>query len=411
MAHTHSVDPDRAPLERDDLDEQLQGALGSLADRFHEQLGRELRQVAADVAARLRADREAVAQQAAARAQADADRRAEARLQTAVAEAEARVRAAAEQQAREARERAEAEARAAAAAAEARLQAAVADAETRGRREAERAAHEELERAERRAAALVDLARTASRDEARAALLGATSRLIDGVRQLDRARSLTQILEALVDAAGRHAPRAALLVRRGGELGGWRFAGFSPEPDPAAVRIAADAGGVLGEAVRTRRPISAVASGPFAPPFAPMDRGIECVAVPLLVGGEVVGILYGDSGADTSQEERRRAQTWVGAVELLVRHAARCLEVVTALTALRVLGDRIGGGPAAADRPAAGQAADEAAARQYAQLLVSGIELYPAGEDAQARREPEASGNTWRGSRDEARIGRRAGAV
>src|SRR5581483_5106033 len=162
---------------------------------------------------------------------------------------EARVRAAAEQQAREARERAEAEARAAAAAAEARLQAAVADAETRGRREAERAA-----------------------------------------------------LEALVDAAGRHAPRAALLVRRGGELGGWRFAGFSPEPDPAAVRIAADAGGVLGEAVRTRRPISAVASGPFAPPFAPMDRGIECVAVPLLVGGEVVGILYGDSGADTSQE-------------------------------------------------------------------------------------------------------------
>ena len=50
------------------------------------------------------------------------------------------------------------------------------------------------------------------------------------------------------------------------------------------------------------------------------------VAVPVRVGGEEVAVLYAD---DAVAGGREVPSAWPEVVELLARHAARCLEVLT----------------------------------------------------------------------------------
>src|SRR5690606_14306829 len=63
------------------------------------------------------------------------------------------------------------------------------------------------------------------------------------------------------------------------------------------------------------------------------------------------------------------ASDWALTLDLLARHAARCLEALTAFRTARFVARQVG-------RTARGTSDEEQAARRYARLLVSEIKLY-----------------------------------
>ncbi len=78
----------------------------------------------------------------------------------------------------------------------------------------------------------------------------------------------------------------------------------------------------LAAAVNTGRP-ALVGSGPTlaAPAFSQLPPNRPGVAVPLLVAGRPVAVLYADTGTTAPL-----SSAWTSPVEVLVRHAGRCLE-------------------------------------------------------------------------------------
>jgi GAF domain-containing protein len=172
--------------------------------------------------------------------------------------------------------------------------------------------------------------------------LVASARLTDAIRRLDRAGSLSETLDTLVTCAAGEALRIGLLLTGRGTVRGWRFVGFSPRVEAAsAISFPLVEGGLIAEAVRTGSAVSTDdASGRLSsPPFAVLPPGRESLAVPVMMSGEVVAVLYADQGSgDTPQSGA--APTWPDAIEVMARHAARCLEALTALKAVRVLSER-----------------------------------------------------------------------
>lgn len=187
--------------------------------------------------------------------------------------------------------------------------------------------------------------------------------LLDGITAIDEARSLSDVLGRTASAASAHAPRAAVFVLNGPQLEEWR------QPDREAlangvVRIQAPAAGVLGEAA-LRRTTAITGHGIGAPAFASLDPSRQALAVPLLVGDEVVGALYADAGQDGPAETG-----WAGTVQILARHASARMALLTAVRtaeAVRLMRSHGRGRP-----PEDG----EQAARRYARLLLSEIKLY-----------------------------------
>jgi hypothetical protein len=51
--------------------------------------------------------------------------------------------------------------------------------------------------------------------------------------------------------------------------------------------------------------------------------------MPVLVGGRVVAVVYAD-GVTGTDHEQSMPNPWPEAIELLARHAGRCLEALTA---------------------------------------------------------------------------------
>ena len=150
-------------------------------------------------------------------------------------------------------------------------------------------------------------------------------RLLAAVRSLDTAGALTEVFDGLTDMAAREADRVALLLVRGSQLRVWRFAGFDCAPDPRTVGIKLDGTGIIAEAVRTKQP---KAAGPESSAFgfAPLPTGRSGVVAPIEVGGQVVAVLYADNATRTSETT---GDVWQAEVEILARHAARCLETLT----------------------------------------------------------------------------------
>jgi hypothetical protein len=252
------------------------------------------------------------------------------------------------------------------------------------RAEALEALRAELER--ERTAALEDVEARAERDLASAVVawraterqseMAALSAIADGVRALDDASTLSETLDALVEAVAAHAPRAALVVARDGQLRGWRWRGF--EGDAAECTIAADAPGPVALAFRSNvsQTITSGASGDG--PLSPIEPGRAAVAVPLDVDGRPVAVLYADDGA----QPRTVPSAWPEIVEVLVRHASRCLEAKTA----RRLPDLVRASAAERTRQQTLHQDDDAAQR-YARLLVAEIRLYHERALEEARRE------------------------
>ncbi len=158
------------------------------------------------------------------------------------------------------------------------------------------------------------------------ALVAGARRMLDGVKALDGATSLSEVLDALTAAAAAESGRAAMLVVKGDRLLGWRTTGFGElDAQPRSIESSTADADALARAVATGKPV-VTGSGPAssAPAFVPADGGRDGIAVPLLVGGRAVAVVYADS-ADVTAE----AMSSQAAVEVFVRHAGRCLEALT----------------------------------------------------------------------------------
>jgi hypothetical protein len=310
------------------FDDDLTRTLDGLADRLRDEVGRQLASTAEALRSAAAADRRAAAFDAAASARAAAEDEADQRV------------AEADQRAAEATQRAgEAAARAAAAAQEAEgraREAGVEEGREAGRRE--------------------------GRDEGRAeGREAAAERLLDGIRALDRARSLGEILDTLVGCAAREAARAGVLLVQGERLKTWRLMGFLDRDQPTAP-VPLAAAGVLADVVATATVSSSETPDTVPPSFAQLPRGRAFFGTPIAIGGDVVAVLYADEGPDERREaeaaegrSRLTSAAWRAAVEALARHAARCLESITAIRAaqLGAGGSRHAGRPAEDAEPAA----------------------------------------------------------
>jgi hypothetical protein len=289
------------------------------------------------------ADRDAALQEAKVAIYADAEQAAKTR----VADAEARVRTMMEEQfvqrrgeereavSREMRKQLEGEVEqkmhVALDAAENRMRIALADAEAK--------AAEELK-------AAVSAARVSEREIE----MSGVSRLLESVRGLDGATSLSEILDALALAASREAARAAVVVMRGERIQGWRLHGFGPrDKQPKSIDLALNDSGVIGHAVGTGRAVTTgdTQTASIGPGFETLPANTTGLAVPVIVGGRVVAVVYADS-VSVEGHDRQVPSSWPELIEVLARHAGRCLE---ALTSKAVTAPRIPTPPGAAAAP------------------------------------------------------------
>ena len=206
-------------------------------------------------------------------------------------------------------------------------------------------------------------------------------RLLESVRALDQARSLSQVLDTLADCTVAEAPRVAVLVVQGARVRGWRFVGFAQIRDAGAIDLAAQETGLIGRAIAKTEVCSVKADSPGAPagslpPFATLPAHRSALAVPVHVGGRVTAVVYADDATDLNG---LLSAGWQSAVEILARHAGHCLETVTAVRVSQLAG---GGPPIATESPEDAVAErppeedTEDAARRYAKLLLSEIKLY-----------------------------------
>jgi hypothetical protein len=211
--------------------------------------------------------------------------------------------------------------------------------------------------------------------------LAQIDRVVEAIRRFDQARTLTDVLDALGDVTSREAPRVALFLVRGNRLAGWAATGFGPDLDPRTIDVASDPSSLLWRAISSGQPLSTTGSVPgdrMTTPFGELGPDAAGFAVPVRVGGETVAIVYAD---DASGGPRMVPSAWPEVVEVMARHAARCLEVLTMgrpaapITAAahqsagaRVTPPERGG--------TGGRAEDDESARRYARLLVSEIKLY-----------------------------------
>lgn len=213
-------------------------------------------------------------------------------------------------------------------------------------------------------------------------------RLADALRDMDAAASLSDLLSACVRAAASAAPRAALFIVQGSELREWPVDGVR-SVDSGPLRVEGREAGLIADALRRHEAVETTGTGgPAAPYFATLPHDAAAVAVPLVLGGTPVAVLYADQGTAGGANG-----SWTGDVQILGRHAGACATALTALRTTQAM-RHIAEAPSATSA-SAGE--DVEAARRYARLLVSEIKLYNEGavrlgrerRDILARLEPE----------------------
>jgi hypothetical protein len=205
-----------------------------------------------------------------------------------------------------------------------------------------------------------------ARGDERVADLARADRLLASVRALDAAASLSDALDALARGAQAEAGRAIVILVRGDQLRGWAQAGFDRAvPDARALTLPLADAGLLATAVSTGAPASSGAADSVPAPLALDAADRQGIAAPLIVDGRVVAVVYADDGGDSAREV---PSAWPEHIELLARHASRCLEALTARHSVRARTDGVVAGRDG------GQ--DDESARRYARLLVSEIKLY-----------------------------------
>ena len=220
-----------------------------------------------------------------------------------------------------------------------------------------------------------------SRADERQADLARAERLLDAVRSLNAATSLSDTLDKLTTAVRDESGRAAVLVVRGDVLKVFSHAGFAPGVvDAQTPELTTVSAGLLGDAVResSARSTAAAGGGDVPSPFTPASADRVGLAVPILVDEQVVAVLYAD---DDGVQGREFPSAWPERVELLARHAGRCLEALTARSAARARA----GHPVPATLVDVSKS-DAEGAQRFARLLISEIKLYHEAQVDEGRR-------------------------
>jgi hypothetical protein len=176
------------------------------------------------------------------------------------------------------------------------------------------------------AAASIDAARADEREAEMAGL----ARLVESIRGLDGATSLSEILDALALAAGRETARAAVVVVKGDRVVGWRLSGFGArDAQPKSIDLPLAEAGVIGLAATSSRAVTTKSGAADGPGFEHLSDDRMGLAMPVLVGGRVVAVVYAD-GVTGEAHDQTVPSPWPEAIEVLARHAGRCLEALTA---------------------------------------------------------------------------------
>ena len=188
--------------------------------------------------------------------------------------------------------------------------------------------------ADRDARRVLDGEAAALRAAAEQGSLAAMERLLDAFRRLDHATTLTALIDALAEAAAGEMTRSAVFVVRGREVRGWRVAGFSEAPaDVRLVSVSLDAAAAIGVCVRSKArveitPETFAGSGGLG--FLAASDAVSGLAMPVTLGGETAAVIYGDDGGAGGPAG------WRETIEILARHASRCLEAQTAIRAAKL---------------------------------------------------------------------------
>lgn len=191
--------------------------------------------------------------------------------------------------------------------------------------------------------------------------------VVEGLRAIDASRTLTEALGTVLEHISSIAPRAAVFLINGARLRSWKTVGF-PQFDAQPFESAITGTGLLAQAIQTGE---AIASGPPQPPptFASLPGDLSALAVPVVVGGRAVALVYADNGGNSEI-----SAAWRDGVESLVRHASTHLALLTAMRTVQAIGAGAPVGTGGAVAPE-GDTRDQSA-RRYARLLVSEIKLY-----------------------------------
>jgi len=207
-----------------------------------------------------------------------------------------------------------------------------------------------------------------------------TSGLLISLRAIDESSSLTEVLAAAVRGAALESPRAALFVVHGTTLQEWPVEGVPPV-DSGPIRADGREAGFLSEVLRTGETVTLDGTnGQQAPMFAGLSPGRRAVAVPFVLDGRPVAVLYADEDTDGQP-----LASWLETVQILGRHATSVISSLTAVRTAQAMGfiaSRSKANGSAADVSSdADDVGDEEAqsARRYAKLLVSEIKLYNEG--------------------------------
>ena len=304
------------------------------ADALAKELGLDIQQAFGrfldDVLVQVTKDQDALQAQAD-QALADAEARAEA-AQAAVAEAQAEAEAQKTQAVAAAKEESAAAVQAAITQTREHVAREAAGLVARAREEAAQA-HAALQ-ADREARRGLDEEAAALRAAAEQGSLAAMERLLDAFRRLDQATTLTALIDTLAEAAASETTRSAVFVVRGREVRGWRVAGFSDAPaDVRLVSVSLDAAGAIGVCVRSKArveisPATFAGTGDLA--FIAAADAASGLAMPVTLGGETAAVIYGDDGGAGGPAG------WRETIEILARHASRCLEAQTAIRAAKL---------------------------------------------------------------------------
>jgi hypothetical protein len=124
----------------------------------------------------------------------------------------------------------------------------------------------------------------AARMHQREGEVAALTRLVESFRELDAASSLSETLDALARAASREAARSAVLVIRNDRMFGWNLSGFGErDAQPRALDIAVDDGSIVGQAAITARSTQTAHGDPAAvgPAFADLPHDCMAAAAPV----------------------------------------------------------------------------------------------------------------------------------
>jgi hypothetical protein len=161
--------------------------------------------------------------------------------------------------------------------------------------------------------------------------LDTLARLLAAVRRLDEAGSLSSTLEALANAAAAETSRVAILIVDGDMLKVWGHFGFASSAAPVDTPLGQ--AGMLTAAVERRQ---ALRVPPLLDPGDSVGQaGQAGLIVPIVVGAEVVALLYADDVDRLPGQQD--PSIWTEEVELLVRHASLRLENVTSARTVEVL--------------------------------------------------------------------------